>query len=307
MHGPLRCRKAQEEFGFLRKLFTPAELRALASKVCGVRHRLLQLTPQREREVVVKHITQPGLMCKLDAIVGSIRVDMQEQPSYHSGMRLAKVVIGGPRRVMVEGIRAIAERLCSVVAASDTVDDMVRAVKTERPVAAIIDGSSWDLEAVIEQLTFSAPELAIVAFVNSANIGSNGITPKMRDIKLTRLATTASILSLEQAIKDAIGSHRLPAGPANGAAGLTPAVRLTERQREVLRLVCSAEPTKQIAETLGVSVRTVEFHKYRLMKRLRISTVSELILWSLRSGNQTGDVSSPPSNAERTSSAAGSF
>src|SRR5215469_9094075 len=100
---------------------------------------------------------------------------MQKQPSYHSAMRLAKVVIGGPRRVMVEGIRAIAERLCAVIAASDTVDNMVRAIKTERPVAAIVDcsDSSWDLETVIEQLTISAPELSIVAFVNSANLRNN--------------------------------------------------------------------------------------------------------------------------------------
>src|SRR5262245_16807329 len=50
-------------------------------------------------------------------------------------------------------------------------------------------------------------------------------------------------------------------------AGLAPADRgrLTSRQREVLQLVAEGRSAKEIASTLTVSVKTVEFHKARIM------------------------------------------
>lgn len=58
----------------------------------------------------------------------------------------------------------------------------------------------------------------------------------------------------------------------------TPGVeRLTSRQREVLQLLAEGRPVKEIAFRLGVSPRTVEFHKYRIMDELGVRTVAELV------------------------------
>jgi len=59
---------------------------------------------------------------------------------------------------------------------------------------------------------------------------------------------------------------------------------LTPRQRDILRLICSAESTKGIARTLDISTRTVEFHKYRMMKALAVNNLAELILVGITSG-----------------------
>jgi RNA polymerase sigma factor (sigma-70 family) len=51
---------------------------------------------------------------------------------------------------------------------------------------------------------------------------------------------------------------------------------LSERQREVLQRVLDGKPSRQIAEELGISVKTVEFHRARIMQKLGVRTSAEL-------------------------------
>lgn len=60
--------------------------------------------------------------------------------------------------------------------------------------------------------------------------------------------------------------------------------RLTKRQREILKLVAEGHSTRAIADTLQVSVKTVETHRARLMERLRIRDVPGLVKYALRVG-----------------------
>ncbi len=60
--------------------------------------------------------------------------------------------------------------------------------------------------------------------------------------------------------------------------------RLTPRQREVLQLVAEGHSNKEIAAVLKVSTKTVEFHKYNLMRALGIRTTAELTQYAMRHG-----------------------
>jgi len=60
--------------------------------------------------------------------------------------------------------------------------------------------------------------------------------------------------------------------------------RLTSRQREVLQLLAEGRAVKEIAFTLNVSPRTVEFHKYRIMDELGVSTTAELVRSAMNLG-----------------------
>jgi DNA-binding NarL/FixJ family response regulator len=63
-----------------------------------------------------------------------------------------------------------------------------------------------------------------------------------------------------------------------------PAAALTLRQREVLQLLSEGRSAKQIAVSLSISTRTVEFHKYRMMEILGLRTSAELIRFAIRHG-----------------------
>ncbi len=67
-------------------------------------------------------------------------------------------------------------------------------------------------------------------------------------------------------------------------AGSTHQHQLTLRQREVLELLAGGRSMKEAAAILNVSVRTVAFHKYRLMRRLNLKSSAALIQFAVREG-----------------------
>lgn len=59
---------------------------------------------------------------------------------------------------------------------------------------------------------------------------------------------------------------------------------LTPRQREVLQLLAEGKSLKEVAAILKVSIKTIEFHKYRIMRRLGVHTNAEMTKHAVRLG-----------------------
>lgn len=66
-------------------------------------------------------------------------------------------------------------------------------------------------------------------------------------------------------------------GPARG-------IELTPRQQEVLQLLAAGKSAKEIGALLGISPRTAETHKYKMMDDLGLATTAELIQYAIRHG-----------------------
>ncbi len=60
--------------------------------------------------------------------------------------------------------------------------------------------------------------------------------------------------------------------------------KISPRQREILQLLAEGKSSKEIASTLSISARTVEFHKYRMMEQLNIKTSAELVQYAVKHG-----------------------
>jgi DNA-binding NarL/FixJ family response regulator len=63
-----------------------------------------------------------------------------------------------------------------------------------------------------------------------------------------------------------------------------PVAALTARQREILQRLAEGSSAKEIALSLGISHRTVEFHKYQLMEALGVKTTAALIHFAIKHG-----------------------
>jgi DNA-binding NarL/FixJ family response regulator len=59
---------------------------------------------------------------------------------------------------------------------------------------------------------------------------------------------------------------------------------LTAREREVLQLIAEGKATKKVASTLGISVKTAESHRARIMRKLDIHEVAGLVRYAIRRG-----------------------
>lgn len=120
------------------------------------------------------------------------------------------------------------------------------------------------------------PHLAAEAF----HLGASGWVLK---------ASTAT--ELVEAVRAALAGRRyltplvaegnLGALPASSGAR-SPVEELTSREREVVVLLARGLAMKQVAAELGITTRTVAFHKYRAMKTLAVDSSAELVAFAVR-------------------------
>jgi DNA-binding NarL/FixJ family response regulator len=73
----------------------------------------------------------------------------------------------------------------------------------------------------------------------------------------------------------------LAAIPEPAASRRYPLSPLTRRQCEVIALTAHGLRAKQVADRLGLSVRTIEKHKQDIMRKLRLRSTMELLRWYL--------------------------
>ena len=86
------------------------------------------------------------------------------------------------------------------------------------------------------------------------------------------------------AIEDAFGEARLALDESRRRTTATEALAvLTPREREVMQLVVIGKHNREIALALDISPRTVEVHKARLMSKLDVGNVADLVRMSLLS------------------------
>jgi DNA-binding NarL/FixJ family response regulator len=58
--------------------------------------------------------------------------------------------------------------------------------------------------------------------------------------------------------------------------------RLTDREREIVQLLAEGSSNKEVADTLGISVKTVETHRAAVMKKLKFKSFSDLVRYAIR-------------------------
>ncbi len=62
------------------------------------------------------------------------------------------------------------------------------------------------------------------------------------------------------------------------------AASLTQRQRDVLRLLAGGRSTAEIGAELGISIKTVEFHRHAIRKELGLTSQASLVRFAVAAG-----------------------
>ena len=102
------------------------------------------------------------------------------------------------------------------------------------------------------------------------------------------LLKDASPFELEQALRSVLtmGSYFSPAIAQRlmQPSEPTAADELTQRQVEILRLIAEGRASKEIAFELGLSSKTIDVHRARIMDRLRLNDIASLTRYAVRKG-----------------------
>jgi DNA-binding NarL/FixJ family response regulator len=151
--------------------------------------------------------------------------------------------------------------------------DASRHIKKEHPDVKIIVLTMHSEPTFVEQ----AFRVGVSGYVLKQSVGSELVQAIHEVLKGN---TFVSPMVTQGLVAPAIKS----ASSASPGEGDTLPQSLSARQREVLQLVAEGKATKEIAWILDVSIKTVEFHKTRIMKELGLRSAAELTKYAISAG-----------------------
>ena len=204
-------------------------------------------------------------------------------------MKKARVLLADDHRLLLDAFTRILEPEYEVVGTVGDGRAVVAAAQELRPDIVVLDISMPGLngidagrqlrEAVPDSrliyLTMNEdPDLAAEAF----RLGASGFLLKSC-AAAELLQALAEVLEGRSYVtpRSAGGMMKtLMEGRRGGASQLTP------RQREVLQLLAEGHSMKEVGRTLGVTARTVAFHKYQMMRQLGIESSAGLVQFAIK-------------------------
>ena len=209
-------------------------------------------------------------------------------------MEPIRVLIADDHALVRAGIRALVEKIKGVVVVGEAGkgSEALELVEELEPDLMLLDVTMPDGGGfeVLAHVTKQFPGIRVIVLtvhdageyaIRALREGAAGFLPK-----------SAASTELEQAIQTVIGGEVyisaemsrktvLEVGKATKRDLLD---TLSPRQREVLCLIALGRTTKQIAQELGISVKTVETHRAQLMERLSIRDVAGLVRYAILVG-----------------------
>jgi DNA-binding NarL/FixJ family response regulator len=209
-------------------------------------------------------------------------------------MKKSRLLLADDHTILVEGLKALLAPEFDVVATAGDGRAVLEAAKEYQPDIVLLDISMPGLNGIeaARRLKQSSPDAKLIiltmhgdlSFVRAAfEAGACGYV--LKQSAATELVTALrevdtgrryiSSLILERLGTETLTFLRRPAKLSGD---------LTSRQREVLQLLAEGRVRKEIAEILGVSVKTVEFHKQKITEKLGIHTDAELTAYAIRHG-----------------------
>ena len=207
-------------------------------------------------------------------------------------MNPIRVLIADDHALVRGGIRALVEKIENMIVVGEAGkgSEALQLIEELKPDLMLLDitmpdGGGFD---VLDHVTKNNPDLRVIVLTvheageyasRALRAGAAGFLPK-----------SAASAELEQAIQTVVRGERyispktsletlLDFGRTNPKKELL--ATLSPRQREVLRLIAEGKTTKQIAQLLDISVKTVETHRAQLMERLDIHDVAGLVRYAI--------------------------
>ena len=207
-----------------------------------------------------------------------------------------RVLVADDHRIVREGIVSLLRDSgqCEVVAEAANGLEAVEQALATRPEVALIDITMPRLNGLeaVRRIREALPDTRIL--VLTVHDDEEYVVPIVRAGATGYLLKNAASTELLAAVQS-LQAGRPYFGPEATRAmaeqlqhpdveSANPYQRLTPREREVFHLVVEGKASKQISRELGISVKTAENHRARLMEKLGVHNTAELVKYAARKG-----------------------
>ena len=206
-------------------------------------------------------------------------------------MTKPRVLLADDHRMVTEGLKGLLAEEFELVGTVEDGRAMLAAARTLRPDVIVADISMPQMNGIdaLAHLKRDNPDVRVVfltmhrdaAYARRAlEAGASGFVLKHSAPAELVLAVRAALQGRTFITPDLAAEVFRTAKDKDA----DPLAALTPRQREILQLLAEGKSAKEIAAGLGLSARTVEFHKYTLMDALGMENSAELIRFAVKHG-----------------------
>ncbi|HXV61985.1 MAG TPA: response regulator transcription factor [Vicinamibacteria bacterium] len=209
-------------------------------------------------------------------------------------MRRPTVLLADDHRIVAEGLKELLSPEFDLLGIVEDGRALVEEATRLRPDVIVADITMPHLNGIdaVEPLKKNDPRVKVVfltmhrevAYARRAlEAGASGFVLKHSAPDELVLAIRAA-LNGQKYITPALAGEVLQSIQSDPESSNDPVSSLTRRQREILQLLAEGKTAKEIAAVLGISTRTVEFHKYTMMQAAGIHTSAELVHFAIKHG-----------------------
>lgn len=203
-----------------------------------------------------------------------------------------RVILADDHEMIRQGLKALIEQhRIEVVGEAANGHEAIRLTEELHPDVAVVDLAMPLLNGLdaARQIVQASPTTKTILLTQHAEdqYVMEALRAGIRGYVLKSQATLELIQSIREVYKGTMylspGVSR-PLVEAYLAKTDRPSDPLTPRERQVIQLIAEGKTTKEIAVLLGVSVKTAEFHRTRLMEKLDIHETAGLVRYAIRRG-----------------------
>jgi len=209
-------------------------------------------------------------------------------------MKKPRLLLADDHTILLEGLRALLAPEFEVVATAADGRAVLEAAERHQPDLILLDISMPGLNGIeaARRLKQSNPGAKLIILTMHADLSfvSAAFEAGVSGYVLKQSAATELVAALHDVdsgrryVSSLIQKHLGTEMPAFLRRPKRLSADLTSRQREVLQLLAEGRVRKEIAQILGVSVKTVEFHKQKITEKLDIHTDAALTAYAIRHG-----------------------
>lgn len=203
-----------------------------------------------------------------------------------------RILLADDHLMFRQGLKTLIEReSLDVVAEASDGHESIRLAKEHHPDVAVLDLSMPLLNGLdaAREITQASPKTRTILL--TMHTEDQYVTEALRAGIRGYVLKTQATSDLVQAIREVFrGSVYLSPGVSRAVVEAylskteLSSDSLTPRERQVLQLVAEGKTTKEVAVVLGVSVKTAESHRTRLMEKLGIHETASLVRYAIRIG-----------------------
>jgi two-component system response regulator DegU len=208
-----------------------------------------------------------------------------------------KLAIVDDHTLFRQGLSYILRRIltCEVVIEVASGHELFAALPTVLPDVVLLDLHMQEMDGkeVSRRLLQDYPQIKIIILsmeyspdfiLELMRLGVHGYLPKDTDQRILKEAIEQVQSkgyyiddTVAQVMREGLQDKKKPTSPANGLL-----LTLTEREKEVLELLCQGLSSSQIAERLFISLRTVEGHRKNLLEKTGASNAVSLAMFAMK-------------------------